>query len=211
MSEFLRSDGYGYAYRQFNAEACRAAFKEAEAMRETNEKYKLETPTGVAYGAYSVNRIAAALDRVSQKSHMAETIKVEGCGQTDGEWVRRSDYYREVQQMRGEIMGLEMRVTDLACELSAAREERDDARRMLELRWQVAGTKQPPISINLNTDDPVSAGPKRLATERVEGLERCEQENAALRCQLALAESKRKPARHRPGDQVSVGWDPEGD
>ena len=163
MSEFLRSDGYGYAYRQFNAEACRAAFKEAEAMRETNEKYKLETPAGVAYGACSVNRIAAALDRVSQKSHMAETIKVENCGRADGEWVRRSDY----EALRGEIARLE------------------GVNRDLEERPQVWSDEAACL--------------------------RLEEENAALRSQLALAESKRKPARHRPGEQVSVGWDPEGE
>lgn len=37
------------------------------------------------------------------------------------------------------------------------------------------------------------------------------QEVLALRAQLALAESRRAPARHRPGPQVSVGWDPEGE
>lgn len=37
------------------------------------------------------------------------------------------------------------------------------------------------------------------------------EEVRALRSQLALAESRRAPARHRPGPQVSVGWDPEGE
>ena len=34
---------------------------------------------------------------------------------------------------------------------------------------------------------------------------------SSLRSQLALAEERRRPARHRPGEQVSVGWDPEGE
>jgi hypothetical protein len=37
------------------------------------------------------------------------------------------------------------------------------------------------------------------------------EELAALRSQLALAEERRRPARHRPGAVVNVGWDPEGD
>ena len=40
--------------------------------------------------------------------------------------------------------------------------------------------------------------------------ETCEQ-LAALRSQLAIAEERRRPARHRPGAVVNVGWDPEGD
>lgn len=47
----------------------------------------------------------------------------------------------------------------------------------------------------------------RYAQAQVTGLA---DENRALRSQLALAEERRRPARHRPGDQRPVGWDPEG-
>lgn len=110
-----------------------------------------------------------------------------------------------IAQLRSDLSILKRDNESLREVAASAVAERDEARRMLELRWR----------ISLNTEDQVSVGLRKFAAEHymeeTTRVGRCDQEIVALRSQLALAESKRKPARHRPGEQVSVGWDPEGE
>jgi hypothetical protein len=91
---------------------------------------------------------------------------------------------------------LEKRTEDLDTALykeqtlrGAAEREVEELREKLRRKWKLA---------------------EEISGDTVSGI-RHAAEVAALRSQLALAEERRRPARHRPGAVVNVGWDPEGD
>lgn len=132
---------------------------------------------------------------------VAVVSSADSCIPHNTDMIPAEQHYRDVAALNNKIDQLEKRTTDLSCELSAARAERDEAKGLSGL---LRDSREEMLRRQL-------ADAAGASWEALRDASALEDENRALRYQLSIAESKRNPARHRPGEQVSVGWDPEGD